>query len=871
MKTKNIVILFFFLFFIPVLHAQTLKEVVRGTLISNPQIQALRINTKAYRLYVDEEQGKQYPKVDFETYFEELNADTNGTDSRKNGSNTQVMLEQTLFDGWLSSSKIDESKKDFQANKFKNIAAIETLALDSIVAYLNVVKNKELTLLSENNLLIHEDYLEVAIESENVSGDTLDRMQVESKIFSANANFSEVKRNALEAKATVEKLYGKELNNDFCRPIIRSNEFEVLDKTIEKALDNNYTILEEIQKIRKQRAIVNQEKSRFLPTIKVKLLREIDDGVDVKDTKKTEDSVRLTLTYNIFNGTQDSAVTQREKLFLKESQKNLDDVVNGIVEEVKINYTKLHTAKKRIEYLKSYLVKNKDILVVYLEQFEGGTRGFIDILNQEAELFRAKTNLIEEQFTYTTSYYELLNLLSKLTPTVLSSDKQICEEITVDIERRKLGGDESTDDAELAAIFEEDEGLVLDENPEASDDKEAKVQSMLNQILQEIYTPNAVNKNINVSNISIEENKKEEEKKPIPTDKQEVMKELIKLKQELEEQAIREEQNLLKQQIAKEAELLTALSESSEQKQLKMVNTQTEELVKNKIENEKIRQEAVRKAKKELLSRKDEPQIVQIQKNKIQNETLRKAALSKANTELETENKKIKTVTVQEEQVLSKKLAQEYREKYKNQTEVGKKEKQLSSLLGDIEENKKRVQIVKQTAVKKAKELQVKTTESDEKKDKKNKVTKKEEEAKENVLEEKREKTSVVVNESTKENLKISSETVKNTPMVNLSLKDEFNRPNSKKYTLAIASIVKKEKPSFIKKLYNLKKNVFVYKSQNNGRVYYKVLYGVYATSKEAKDDIANLHKTLRKYGVFVNKISRHQKLFKKYNPDGEQ
>ena len=290
---------------------------------------------------------------------------------------------------------------------------IENVILKSINAYLDVVKNKELILLSENNLLIHDDYLEVAAQSEIVSGDTLERMQVESKIFSANAKFSEVKRSELEAKATLEKLYGKEINNNFCRPLIRTNKFENLEKIISEALVVNYTILEEVENIKSQRAIISQEKSRFFPTIKVKMIHEIDDGVDVKDEKKTEDSFRLSLSYNIFNGMQDKSILQREKLFLKESQKTLDDVVNSVIEDVKINYTNYHTAKKRINYLKNYLDKNKEILSVYLEQFEGGTRSFVDILNHEAELFRAKTDLTEEQFKYTLAYYELLNLISK--------------------------------------------------------------------------------------------------------------------------------------------------------------------------------------------------------------------------------------------------------------------------------------------------------------------------------------------------------------------------------------------------------------------------------------------------------------------------
>ncbi len=559
MKIKYLISLFLSMSLVAQSAAQTLQFVAKETLINNPEIQALRKNTKANRQYVDEEQGKYLPTLSLDTYFEEKKTLREGTTTRQDGVNTQLKLEQTLFDGGLTSARVSEADHNYQSNRIKNVEKIETILQETIDAYLNVVKNEELTLLSKNNLAIHEDYLITAQQSEDVSGDSLDRMQVESKLFSAKAKYVKLQDDSNKAKANLVKYYGKPLDGLICRPNVNNGAVgSDLDRLIADAVAVNYTILESLEGIKAQRSVLSQEQSRFFPTIKARLLREIDDGVDQKDVKKTEDTVRLSLSYNIFNGFQDRAIYERERLFLQESQKKLDNVVDTVKEEVKINFSKFKTSKERINFLKEYLAKNKNILQVYLEQFEGGTRSFIDILNHEAEIFRAKTELVEEEFTYYSSYYALLALQSRLSETVLSSKNQICKPIKVDIEKRELRLKDSGDDEqELQDLFNDDSATPSQEVIGSKQQQDAEVQSILSRILNEIYTPNAKNKNINVSSqgVVIEEEKvpvKIKEVKQTPQEK--AIQKTIQERQFEEEEALRQENETLKEQIKKETQ-----------------------------------------------------------------------------------------------------------------------------------------------------------------------------------------------------------------------------------------------------------------------------------------------------------------------------
>ena len=94
-----------------------------------------------------------------------------------------------------------------------------------------------------------------------------------------------------------------------------------------------------------------------------------------------------------------------------------------------------------------------------------------------------------------------------------------------------------------------------------------------------------------------------------------------------------------------------------------------------------------------------------------------------------------------------------------------------------------------------------------------------------------------------------------------LSLKDEFINPNTKYYTLTVATL---KNPDFdmieFFKTYNLT-NAVAYKYGKN-KQYVKIISGVYKTGTEASNDIKNLHFQIQENKPYSSKLFRHQKTF---------
>ena len=416
------------------LNATTIKDVVEHSLISNQDIVSKSINNDAFKKYIDEQEGGYYPKIDLtatagvkdqnDTVPNNPRSDTN-----QSGGNVQVDLEQLLYDGNLTPSLVEEAKARYSANKLKNSDDVESILFDGINAYLNIIKYDERIQASKANLVVHEDYLSIANQTEKINGEILDKVQTKAKIHSAKSNLFEETNNKSAAISSFVKNVGMPIDNNICKPVINEGKIPATLETLQKsALENNYKILGQIESIKQQRAAVEKENAGFLPTLKFKLQGLYDNDLADEETKTNAYSAKVELKYNIFNGMVNQNRSQREVLFLKEAQAKLDVVTKSVLDEIAVSYETYHTAKKQIVELQQFIEENKQIISIYKDQFDAGTRNFIDVLNVEGDLYNSKLALIGTEYTMYNAYYKILKATSTLQTTVVSSENQACEQ-----------------------------------------------------------------------------------------------------------------------------------------------------------------------------------------------------------------------------------------------------------------------------------------------------------------------------------------------------------------------------------------------------------------------------------------------------------
>lgn len=540
-------------------HSETLKTIVVETLQNNPKIKSIESNSKANKLYVDEAYGDYLPTLSYEAYIEDKKSVTtplsgSRTSKSVNGSNQHLKLEQMIYNGGLRGAKVDEAKHNYQAKLISNISETENVVLETTLAYMNYVKNLELIKLTKNNIEIHDKYFEIARQTEDVSGDVVDRMLVENKILTAKEKLIDLQNEVDNTKTLLQRFYPKNISSNACRPnVSRAVIPKSLGKVLEIGVRNNYKVLEEIENIKAQKAVLEQEGSKFLPTLKFYLLKEIDDGVDIENTKQNHESARITLSYNLFNGMKDRSVYLREKLFLEEAKRNLDDVSKDSEQKLKSEFTTYEAKQARVDTMKLHVDKLKEILSLFEEQFDGGTRSFIDVLNQEEELYRKKSELITEEFKYFESYYNLLFNLSKLSDTIYSLENNVCGDIKVDLRVKKVK--EQTVSSELEDLLSGDDNLQLGDNQPKEVNIKDKVNKIFNSLLDDIYSTDKIEKvNLETLKNTNYENRVNEDEERIKRIHKKIDNEIDALlledeKEQIEENIIEEQKPLIDEEV----------------------------------------------------------------------------------------------------------------------------------------------------------------------------------------------------------------------------------------------------------------------------------------------------------------------------------
>lgn len=475
-------LLFIFLFFILSINlfATSLREVVVQTINTNHNIIAEHLNQDAFKKYIDEENGDYLPTIDFDSYIQKSKTyddpDTvppNEGWSEKDGWNAELKFQHILYDGGLTPSEVREYTHKYLGNRYRSTRKIESIVKDTIDTYLELVKQQELMALSKNNIDIHEEYLKVAKEKEEISGEILESYQVASKHHAILDRYLEYENNWKKSKSKYKKLTGRVIKGNICRPVIHENLIpKSLNEAIELGVRRSHKISEQVEKIREQKEILFRTDSNFKPTVTFELTAMWDDDLELEENGREDVyGSKIYFSWNLFNGGKDKIASQREYIFLQEEKKKLDGITEDVIDEIKKHYNTYFNLKKRIENINNFVTQNANILQVYKRQLEDGTRTFLDILNAESELYRSQIDRLDQEFEIYITYYDFLESISILSDSILADKNQFCTEYKYVNEYAKeenIQEEERFEDLEASLGLGSDKSEELDMGEEES-------------------------------------------------------------------------------------------------------------------------------------------------------------------------------------------------------------------------------------------------------------------------------------------------------------------------------------------------------------------------------------------------------------------
>jgi adhesin transport system outer membrane protein len=408
------------------LSALSLNDAVIKTIEENPQIAIKKNMLQSEKELLQTAYAGYLPSVDL-TYSIGPEMTQTIANAREKVYHTRqdatATISENVFAGFETAYDVKRQKSLILSADKQLLDKANTLALDVVEAYLDILRKKKLQDIAKENVDVHKKYLDQIKEKLDAGiGRSSDYEQTLSRYENARSTYTEAEQNYKNALYTFQRLLkGKVDANDLEVPALGSLPSENIDELVKMAFENNPSIHLSEADIAAAKAIYNKSKAAYYPKADIQAQaywNEDLNGIRTTPTQPYDEengyNLLLKLSYNIFNGLSDKAVVESNKYKMLEKLSTLEDSKRYVEAYTKIAWQTYISTKDQIDFVQRNIDASKKTVEAYQEEHDLGRRSIIDLLNIELEYNAARNRMVTTQYNHYLAYYQLLSYTGKL-------------------------------------------------------------------------------------------------------------------------------------------------------------------------------------------------------------------------------------------------------------------------------------------------------------------------------------------------------------------------------------------------------------------------------------------------------------------------
>jgi len=410
--------------------AQSLEQAVAKAIDTHPDVrqsfakfksfeQQVNVASAAYLPSIDLTAGYGYEYTDTPGNRKSATGDDDGTTSLNRGE-FGLSLRQMLFDGMRTSNDVDRTKFEAYAEQLTLLSTAEDLALSVSKAYLNFLKTQQLLALSDKNVTDHRAiYDQIKERTDSGFGSVADLSQVSGRLARAQSNNVAARNNFNDAASQFKRL----TNTPAVDLVIPVPDADMLPASLEiainQALVNHPVIRSAAQDVNAARSYKKVVKANYYPQLSLELSANANNNIRGEDGTTTSGSsvgghsndltAMVRLKYNLYAGGKDRAL-ERDAAY-KVSQANEINLRahRQVTEGLELAWNAYEMLGSQLTFIKQHVISSKETQNYYEQQFRLGQRSLLDLLDTENELFQARQDYLDTQFSELDARYRLLN------------------------------------------------------------------------------------------------------------------------------------------------------------------------------------------------------------------------------------------------------------------------------------------------------------------------------------------------------------------------------------------------------------------------------------------------------------------------------
>lgn len=322
---------------------------------------------------------------------------------------TELSITQNLFNGFDTEYQLEQTQARIRSSLYEIYDTADNIALEAIQAYLEVLKQHKLYQLASENVTSHENILSQIRERSNSGvGRRSQLQQTEGRVARAHASLIAQQNNLQDAMTQMHQILGRYIqSSDLSKPKLPPHPGMEIDDLIDQALANHPAIRVASYNIQAAQSDYHRSKRNNYPRLDLKLAKEVGDDLNGLEGDTDNLSLVLNMSYNFYRGGADQAERKKKISAIHEQQQFAVRVRRQVINTLRLAWVADQSLNRQLKFLSTHIVKSRETVASYREEFFIGQRDLIDLLDAENELNTAKNQHTHAYFDAIAARYRI--------------------------------------------------------------------------------------------------------------------------------------------------------------------------------------------------------------------------------------------------------------------------------------------------------------------------------------------------------------------------------------------------------------------------------------------------------------------------------
>ncbi len=340
----------------------------------------------------------------------------------------RLLLTQPIWDGYATRSRVRSSQALLDSVTSRVIDNATSLALEGIIAHVDLIWRRKNLELAETNVTTHEKILALTRDREASGADTLANVtQTQGRLTNAMSTLETNKASLRQGEDSYRRLTEMAPPPSLGPVAVPLTMFTSPEEILAIAKTTNPKVVAYLADVRTAQANKELSESAYHPVINLEAGPSYSDygynqfgeswsaGVDVLGT----------MTWNIFNSGADKAATEASAARVREARQTAYNFLDDLRLQVLNSWTDYQSAIAQLSFHEEAMGYNLQTRDFYMEQFLIGQRTLLDVLDAESELYNSEVQAITARANIIISAYTLYALSGLLLPELKIEPKQV--------------------------------------------------------------------------------------------------------------------------------------------------------------------------------------------------------------------------------------------------------------------------------------------------------------------------------------------------------------------------------------------------------------------------------------------------------------